>query len=312
MRIHSHTTVARRCKCRELVAEPAAFVEQFTRSVAFHPIFELLDMVGVLEVRERHLMRAPSPLDRLAVHELWPGPAFWRAEDDHGPTRPLHRIRRGTRRILDPVNLRYDRIKRAGQTLMHHGRDVAFHEIRFIAVTAKQVGQFLVADASEHGRIGDLEPIEMKDRKNRTITRRIQKLVGMPTRGERTSFRLTVADDAGHDQIRIVECRAVCMDEAITEFAPFMDRPGSFRRDMTWDAVRPGELPKEPLQPVSAALDIRKALRVGPFEIAMRDQPRTAMTGTDDINHVQIVFFDQPVQVYVNEVEPGRGAPMPE
>src|SRR5260221_14532674 len=116
MRIHPHPTVAGRRKRREFVTELAAFVEQFMRSIAFHPIFELLDMLGILEVRERHLMRAPSPLHRLAVHELWPGPAFWRAEDDHGPTRPLHRIRRGTRRILDPVNLRYDRIKRAGQT----------------------------------------------------------------------------------------------------------------------------------------------------------------------------------------------------
>ena len=44
----------------------------------------------------------------------------------------------------------------------------------------------------------------------------------------------------------------------------------------------------------------------------MRHQPRTAMTGADDINHVQIVFFDQPVQVHINEVEPGGGAPMPE
>src|ERR1700719_2743758 len=98
-------------------------------------------------------MRAPSPLHRLAVHELWPSPAFWRAEYDHGPMRPLHRVRRRARGTLDLVNLRYHLIKRAGQTLMHHGRDVAFNEMRFITVTADQVGQFLVADASEHGRI---------------------------------------------------------------------------------------------------------------------------------------------------------------
>src|SRR5665647_2095688 len=108
----------------------------------------------------------------------------------------------------------------------------------------------------------------MKDRKNRTITRRIQKLVGVPTRSKRAGLRLTVPDDAGHDQIRIVECRAIRMNQGITQLTPFMDLPGSFRRDMTRDAVRPGELPKEPLQPVSAALDIRKALRVGPFKIA--------------------------------------------
>ena len=36
------------------------------------------------------------------------------------------------------------------------------------------------------------------------------------------------------------------------------------------------------------------------------------MPGTDDINHVQVVFLDQPVQVDINEVEPGGGAPMSE
>ena len=81
---------------------------------------------------------------------------------------------------------------------------------------------------------------------------------------------------------------------------------------MTGNAVRPGELPKEPLQSVSAALDSRIALRVGPFEIGVRHQPRTAMTGTDDVDHVQIVLFDQPVQVHIEEIQPGRRAPMPE
>src|ERR1019366_10515255 len=106
VRIHSHSTAARRRQCRELVAELAAFVEQFTRSVAFHPIFELLDVLRILEVRDRNLMRAPGPLHQLAVHELWSGPAFWRAEYDHWPTRPLHRVRRGTPHTLDLVNLR--------------------------------------------------------------------------------------------------------------------------------------------------------------------------------------------------------------
>ena len=66
---------------------------------------------------------------------------------------------------LNFVNLCQDRIERSGQTLVHHGRDVAFHEVRFIAIAADQVGQFAAADAREHGRIGDLESIEMKDRK---------------------------------------------------------------------------------------------------------------------------------------------------
>ena len=115
---------------------------------------------------------------------------------------------------------------------MHDGRDIAFHVVRLIAVATQQVGQFLAADAGEYRRIGDLVAVEMKDRKNRTITRGIQKFVGMPACGKRTGFRLTVADDAGHDQIWIVECRAIGMDEAVTQFAPFMDRPG--RSGATW------------------------------------------------------------------------------
>jgi hypothetical protein len=75
---------------------------------------------------------------------------------------------------------------------------------------------------------------------------------------------------------------AVCQ----RQLAPFTDRSGRFRRDMTRDAIRPGELPKQPLQPVSAALDIRISLGLGAYEIAMRYQPRTAMTGADDIDHV--------------------------
>src|ERR1700730_2663968 len=304
--------MTRRGKCGELIAELAAFVEQFAWPIALHPIFELPEMFGILEIRDRHLMCAPGSFHRLAVDELRPGPAFWGTEHDHGPARSFHRFRSGPRHTLDLVNLRHYRIERPGQTLMYHGRYVAFHEMRLITVTTDQVGQFPAADAGEHGRIGYLESIEVKDWKNRAITRRVEKLVGVPARGERAGFRLAVADDTGDDQIRIVERRPIGMDQGIAQFAPLMDRSGSFRCDMAWDALRPGELPKEALQSVTAAVDVRIALRVGPFEIAVCHQPRTAMSGADDINHVEVVFFDQPVQVNINKVKSGGGAPMPE
>src|ERR1700689_3789504 len=107
--------MTRRGERGEPLCELAAFVEQLVRPIALHPIFELLEMFGVLEIGERDLMCAPGPLNRLAVHELWSGPAFWRAEHDHGPTRSLHRVRRGTRRLLDLMNFRQNRVERAGQ-----------------------------------------------------------------------------------------------------------------------------------------------------------------------------------------------------
>src|ERR1035437_10829445 len=87
VRIHSHATVAGRRKFRELVAKLAAFVEQFMWPIALHPVFKLLDVFGILEVSDRHLMRTPSPFHRLSLPALWPRPAFWRAGHDHGPTR---------------------------------------------------------------------------------------------------------------------------------------------------------------------------------------------------------------------------------
>ena len=64
---------------------------------------------------------------------------------------------------------------------------------------------------------------------------------------------------------------------------------------MTGNSVRPGELPKKPSQAIPITLDRRITFGVRPFEIAVRHQPRPAMIGAADINHVQIVFFDQSI-----------------
>ena len=48
----------------------------------------------------------------------------------------------------------------------------------------------------------------MEDRQDRTIADRIEKLIGMPGRGQRSGFGLTIADDAGNDELRIVEHRS--------------------------------------------------------------------------------------------------------
>ena len=107
-------------------------------------------------------------------------------------------------------------------------------------------------------------------RKNRAIARGVQKFVGVPTCGQRASFRFAVADDAGDDQIRIVEGGAIGMDQGIAQLTAFVNGAGSFRRYMTGNSVRPGELAKEPMQSVPAALNRRIALRVGPLQIGLR------------------------------------------
>ena len=72
----------------------------------------------------------------------------------------------------------------------------------------------------------------MKDRKHRAVACRIKKFVGMPAGCERAGFGLPVANNAGDDQIGIIEGRAIGMGQRIAEFAAFMNRSRRFRRDM--------------------------------------------------------------------------------
>ena len=50
--------------------------------------------------------------------------------------------------------------------------------------------------------------------------------------------------------------------------------------------------------------------RVGAFEIRVRHHARTAVAGPADVDHVQVVLLDDAIAVHVDEIEPGRGAPV--
>jgi hypothetical protein len=102
----------------------------------------------------------------------------------------------------------------------------------------------------------------MKNRKYCAIARGIEELVGVPTGGEGTSFRLAVTDDATDDQIWIVEGRSIRMCQRIAKLAAFVNGAGGFRRYMTGNSIGPGKLTKQPVQAVPAALDGRIAFGV--------------------------------------------------
>src|ERR1043165_5690413 len=86
-----------------------------------------------------------------------------------------------------------------------------------------------MADPCKNSRVGDLVAVEMKNRENDTVASRVEKLVGMPARGEPSGLGLASADYASRDQIRIIEDGSVRVREGVAELAAFVDRPGSFR-----------------------------------------------------------------------------------
>ena len=259
----------------------------------------------------RHLVRAPVALFPLAVDLLGTGPALWRAHDDHRPDRAFRKSflpRIG----LDAPDLADHGFERGRHELVHHSRVIPFDEMRRVAVAAKERFELLMTDPRQDCRIGDFVAVEMQDRQHRAVARRIEELVGMPARRERPCLGFAIADDGGHNEIGIIEGCAIGVRKRVAELAALVDRAGRFRRDMARNPAGKRELGEEPLHALHVLRDARIDFAVGSFEIGVGDQTRPAMPGAGDVDHVQIVLLDQPIEVGVDEVEARRGAPMAE
>ena len=90
VRVGAHAALALGGEGGQLGLERAVGVKELLRPVALHPVFEDLDVVGVLmHLPHRHLVGAPVALGPLAIDLLRAGPALGRAQHDHRPARPL-------------------------------------------------------------------------------------------------------------------------------------------------------------------------------------------------------------------------------
>src|SRR5579883_3660950 len=88
MRIGADAAIAFGCKRGDVGFEAPSLIEELFGFITALPFFELGEMrLVLLGIGDRNLMRAPEVLDFVTVDFLGSGPAFWRAEDDHGPAR---------------------------------------------------------------------------------------------------------------------------------------------------------------------------------------------------------------------------------
>src|SRR6185437_2022497 len=167
-----------------------------------------------------------------------------------------------------------------------------------------------MGNARQHGGIGDFISVEMQDGEHGAVGGRIEKLVRVPARGESAGLRFAIADDAGDDEAGIVEGRAVCMDKRVTQFPALVNGAGGFRRHVAGYAVGPTELAEEALDAVLVLFDMRVDFRVRAFEISIRDDAWAAMTRANDVDHVQAAVAYEAVEVEVEKIEAGGGAPV--
>ena len=257
-------------------------------------------------------MGAQRALDRHAVDLLRAGPALRRAQDDHRPARPLAWLAGPGARAGSPRSRRARRRARPPAPGAPSSGSSPVDEARRVAVALEQRAQLVLGDAGQHRRVGDLVAVEVQDRQHGAVARRVEELVRVPARGQRPGLGLAVADDAADEQVRVVERGAVGVHERVAELAALVDRARRLGRDVARDAAGEGELAEQLAHALRVARDVRVDLGVGALEVRVGDEPGAAVARAGDEDRVEVARDDHAVQVRVEEVEPGRRAPVAE
>ena len=193
---------------------------------------------------------------------------------------------------------------------MHARRVVAFDEVRRVAVAPEQFGQVLLGNARQHGRAGNLIAVQVQDRQHRAVAHRIKKFVALPATAQRAGLRFAIPHDARHEHVRIVERRSIGVQQRIAQLAPFIDRARQVRAGVARHTAGRGKLAEQNAYPGFVLRNVGMHFAVRPLQVRAGIQRRSAVPGPGDIDGVQLVFVDQPVDVHVDETEPGRGAPV--
>ena len=105
----------------------------------------------------------------------------------------------------------------------------------------------VVGRAAEHRRPRDLVAVQVQDRQDRAVAHRVQEVDALPRTGERPGLRLAVADDAGDDEVGVVERGAERVHQRVAELAALVDGAGRRHADVARDAAGRRELPEQSL-----------------------------------------------------------------
>ena len=265
----------------------------------------------VTDARQRHLVRSPAAFDPDSVDVVGTSPSLGRAHHDHRPTGALGAAA-VARPLLDGADLVERSVERLGHRVVDALRVVARDEPRRVPVALHQRAQLVLRDPREHRRVGDLVAVEVQHRQYGTVAGRVEELVRVPARRERTGLRLAVADHTADDQARVVERRAVPVRERVPQFPTLVDRAGGLRRDVARDAAGERELAEQPAHALGVLPDRRIPLGIGALQPCVGHESRAAMAGAGHVEHLQPALPDRPVAVRIDEIEPRRRPPVPE
>jgi len=100
------------------------------------------------------------------------------------------------------------------------------------------------------------------------------------------------------------------MAERVSKLTAFVDAARRLRRNVAGDAAWEAELLEQPLHPIGILADVGINLAVCAFEVCMGNQRRPAVAGTDDVDHVQVIALDNPIEMDAEHVQAGGRSPV--
>ena len=132
----------------------------------------------------------------------------------------------------------------------------------------------------------------------------------MPGSSQRTGFCLSVSYNYSSDQIRIVKNGSESMSDRISQLAAFINRAWCFRCAVAWYAAGERELFEHFFHSLFITADIRIYFTVASVKIGICDQEVSAVSGTGEEDHIQIITFDNTVAVNIYEILSGYSSPV--
>src|SRR5271157_6620105 len=134
----------------------------------------------------------------------------------------------------------------------------------------------------------------------------------MPGSRQRPGLRLAISNDSSNDQLGIVESGATRVGQHIPKFTALMDRAWRFGSAVAPDASGKRKLLEELAQAFEVFALVGIHLGVRSFQITRSKNTWGAVPRSGKKDHVEVVFLDQPIEVYIDKRQPWARSPMPE
>ena len=138
----------------------------------------------------------------------------------------------------------------------------------------------------------------------------VEELVAVPARGQRAGLRLSVAHHHQSDQVGVVVDRPKSVRYAVAQFATLVDAARGFRGSVAADTAWEGELLEEALHPGLVFTLVRVDLGIRSLKICLGQYRRCTVSRPRDIDRVEVVLVDEPVEVDVGEALTGVRSPV--